>query len=456
MIKLIIFDLDGVLVESRDLHYESLNRALKDFELDPITRDEHLSTYDGRPTSVKLDMLTAAKGVPKGLHDAIWRSKQEHVRDIISKEYTIDPCVCGILSSLKGMGYTLCCSSNSIRESTKMMLLRKGFMEYMDFYYSNQDVMNPKPNPEMHMRCMIKAGVSPTETLIVEDSHIGRKAAIDSGAHLCGVINSQDLCLAKVIAALDKANGKGSSNPKWQGGNLNVLIPLAGKGSRFAKAGYTFPKPLIAVRGKPMIQAVVENLNIDAHHIFIVLEEHYHRYNMKYLLNLIAPGCSIILSDGNSQGAAWDCLRAREEIDTTAPLLLANSDQWIDWNSNQFMYAMSADAIDGGILTFKSVHPKWSFAHIDANSGYIDEVAEKKPISDNATVGIYYWKHGSDFVKYADQMIAQDLRVNGEFYVCPVFNEAIDDGKLIRAYEVSEMWGLGTPEDLNAFLEEKK
>ena len=113
---------------------------------------------------------------------------------------------------------------------------------------------------------------------------------------------------------------------------------------------------------------------------------------------------------------------------------------------------MMADEIDGGILTFKATHPKWSFAKLD-EKGYVTEVAEKKPISNIATVGIYYWSKGSDYVKYGEQMIEKNLRVNNEFYVCPIYNEAIAPNKKIKTFNIQKMWGLGTPEDLNRFLE---
>jgi hypothetical protein len=130
---------------------------------------------------------------------------------------------------------------------------------------------------------------------------------------------------------------------------------------------------------------------------------------------------------------------------------MANSDQYVEWNSNECMYAFTADSIDGAILTFESSHPKWSYAKI-GNNGFVSEVAEKKVISNEATVGVYYWKKGSDYVKYAEEMIAKNIRVNNEFYVCPVFNQAIADGKKIKVKRVSNMWGIGTPEDLNQFL----
>jgi dTDP-glucose pyrophosphorylase len=205
---------------------------------------------------------------------------------------------------------------------------------------------------------------------------------------------------------------------KWIQPKLNVLIPMAGAGSRFAQAGYTFPKPLIDIRGKPMIQTVVDNLNMDAHFIFIVQKEHYDKYDLGNVLQRIAPGCDIVFAYGMTDGAACTTLLAQDLIDNNEPLVIANSDQYVEWNSNEVMYAFSADQIDGGILTFNSTHPKWSYAKL-GDDGFVSKVAEKSVISDNATCGIYYWKRGSDYVKYANQMIDAKDRTNGEFYVCP-------------------------------------
>lgn len=229
---------------------------------------------------------------------------------------------------------------------------------------------------------------------------------------------------------------------------MNVLIPMAGAGSRFEQAGYTFPKPLIEIHGKPMIQKVVENLNIDGRYIFLVQKEHYDKYALNYLLPLIAPGCEIIQVDGVTEGAACTTLLAKKFIDNDAPLITANSDQFIEFLDDNWTEELYGD---GGILTFNATHPKWSFAKIN-DRGYVTEVAEKQPISDIATVGVYYWGKGSDYVRYAEQMIRKNVRVNNEFYVCPVFNEAIQDGKEIKTIPIKKMWGLGTPEDLRYFL----
>lgn len=452
MIKLIIFDMDGVLVDARDLHYHALNRALSDIGDEyVISREEHLSTYDGLSTTKKLAKLTKDKNLPNDAHDKVWRLKQDHTHDIIANEFTWDERIRGILRRLKSDGYIISVASNSIRPTVKMMLLRKGFLEYIDFYYSNQDVSKPKPATEIYLKCMIKAGIDPLDTVIIEDSHIGRKGALKSGGNLCGVRDPSDVTYEIIKKTIDKCDNKSKIKPKWQGGNMNVLIPMAGRGSRFAKEGFTFPKPLIEVNGKPMIEVVVDNINIEANHIFIVQKEHYEKYNLEETLNRVYENCTIVQIEDVTEGAACTTLLAREFIDNDEPLLIANSDQFVEWDSNEFMYSMVGDNTDGGILTFPSKHPKWSYAKLDED-GYVTRVEEKKPISDKATVGIYYWTKGSDYVKYADKMIEEEKKVNNEYYVCPVYNEAIEDGKKIKIFDIPRMWGLGTPEDLDYFL----
>ena len=452
MIKLIIFDLDGVLVDARELHYNALNKALGSIDKKYIiSREEHLSTYDGLSTTKKLNMLTQNKGLSEELHDTVWELKQKMTIEIIDG-FSVDDRIRGIIRSFKSDGYMIACATNSIRETAKLQLIRKGFFEYIDFMYSNQDVKNPKPNSEMYLKCMIKAEVNPNETVIIEDSHIGRKGALSSGAYLCAVEDSTDVSYDKIKRVIDSANKNEEVKPKWQGGNMNVLIPMAGAGSRFEQVGYTFPKPLIEVDGKPMIQIVVENLNIDAKHIFIVQKSHYEKYNLKYLLNLITNNnCEIVQVDGITEGAACTTLLAKKFIDNDEPMVMANSDQLLEWDSNEFMYSMVADNVDGGIVSFEATHPKWSFAKL-GDDGFVSEVAEKKPISNIATVGVYYWRRGSDYVKYAEQMIKKDIRTNNEFYVCPVYNEAIGDDKKIKVFPVDKMWGLGTPEDLDRYI----
>ena len=452
-IKLVIFDLDGVLVEAKAIHYEALNDAIFDVTGDEayvISWDDHLSTFDGLKSYEKLNMLTKQRGLPKDLHQAIWNKKQ---RITISHLVNLEPDK-RLQQVMEGLSdYKIACCSNAIRRSVLTMLSRLGLIPYMDLILSNEDVAHGKPHPEMYWKAMSVLGVLPEETLIVEDAPPGLLAASRSQAHVLRVACPNEVTLERIFDRIQ--NTTQFTQPKWQGHKMNILIPMAGAGSRFQQAGYTFPKPLIDVMGKPMIQVVVENLNIDATFTFVVQREHREQYNLDTMLNLIAPGCNIVEQSTAPEGAAKTTLLAKSIIDNDEPLLLVNSDQFLEWNSSEFMYKMVEQNLDGGIVTFRATHPKWSFAKIDKH-GYVTEVAEKNPISDIATVGIYYWKHGSDYVKYAEQMIEKDIRVNNEFYVCPVYNEAVADGKRIKTFDIEKMWGLGTPEDLQTFIMENR
>ena len=448
MIKLIIFDLDGVLVEAKNIHFNALNKALGNYV---ISWNEHLSTYDGLKTSQKLDMLTKDKGLPVEDHKRIWETKQQITLKMLG-ELQPSTKLQLVMSTLVQEGYKLAVASNSIRKTVITVLAKLGIVEYMDLIISNEDVLNSKPHPEMYWSAISKMKCLPEETLIVEDSPYGLLAAARSKSYILRVKNPQEVTYKNILNKLNEIKmGKQQNVPAWSDETLNVLIPMAGAGSRFEKAGYTFPKPLIEVEGKPMIQVVVENLNIKANYIYVVQKSHREKYNLDALLSLITPGCKIVETEGMTEGAACTALLAKEHINSDAPLFFANSDQFVEWDSNEFMYKMNETDADGGIVSFTATHPKWSFAKVN-EQGLVTEVAEKKPISNIATVGYYYWKHGSDFVKYSEQMIDKNVRVNNEFYVCPVFNEAIGDNKQIRTFNVDGMWGLGTPEDLDYYL----
>ena len=451
MIKLVVFDLDGVLIDSKQTHYEALNRALGSEYA--ITIEEHLSTYDGLPTRSKLNMLSERKGLPTDCHAEIARAKQKHTVEILKETVQPRQDFVDMCREIKDGGYTLACASNAVRDTVKMSLLQLGIIEYFDFWYSNEDVHRPKPHFEMYFECMLKADAKPNETLIIEDSHIGRQAVLDAGAHLLAVADTHDVSLAIVLDAIEQHNEQPKKRIPWKSKSMNVLIPMAGAGSRFAEQGYTFPKPLIEVGNKPMIQVVVDNLNIQANYIFIVQKDHYEKYNLETVLNMVAPGCTIVQTEGITEGAACTTLLAKEYINNEEPLIIANSDQFVEWNSNEVLYAFTTEGVDGGILCFNSTHPKWSYAKLDDN-GFVSEVAEKQPISTNATVGIYYWSRGSLYVNSAERMIERNIRTNNEFYVCPAFNELVEDGGKVRVKNIAEdgMWGLGTPEDLKHFL----
>lgn len=238
---------------------------------------------------------------------------------------------------------------------------------------------------------------------------------------------------------------------------LNIVIPMAGRGSRFANAGYELPKPLIPIHGRPMIACVVENIRPDREHrfIFLVLAEHAREHGVQELLDQIAPGCLIVFVKAMTEGAACTVLLAREFIDGPEPLMIANSDQWLGCDINAYLKVTDDPAVDGTIMTMWADHPKWSYARLDT-SGRVTEVVEKEVVSNDATTGIYNFRRGDLFVAAADRMIERNLRINGEFYVAPTYNSLIEDGGKIRAFNIGAaergMYGLGTPEDLEIFL----
>jgi NDP-sugar pyrophosphorylase family protein len=239
---------------------------------------------------------------------------------------------------------------------------------------------------------------------------------------------------------------------------LNIVIPMAGAGSRFVSANYKVPKPLILINDIPMIRLVIENLRPQIEHrfIFICQQAHIDIYGLNEKLSAWAPGCKIIGLDGITDGAARTVLYAENLINNSMPLMIANSDQYVDININTYLKYMNDQNFNGLIMTMKADDPKWSFVDVDIN-GMVTQVVEKKVISDEATVGIYNFRHGKDFVEAAKKMIFKNQRVNEEFYVAPAYSQLIALGAKVGFYNIGDvasgMYGLGTPADLELFLD---
>jgi dTDP-glucose pyrophosphorylase len=234
----------------------------------------------------------------------------------------------------------------------------------------------------------------------------------------------------------------------------NILIPMAGRGSRFEEQGYTDKKPFIDVNGKPMIHRVIKNLGMefDKEYMFILicLQEDFDKYDFTEFEKVIGHNSyDVVILDDVTEGAAQTVLTAKHLINDDTPLMTMNSDQLVDWDVER-LFEM-CEQFDGVIPCFYGEGNAWSYART-LDNGYVQEVAEKKQISKYATAGYYYWKKGSDFVKYAEQMIKDNSRTNGEFYVAPVYNWAVKDGKRVGVFMVDKLYSLGTPEDLQEYL----
>jgi beta-phosphoglucomutase len=210
-IKAVLFDLDGVLVDATEWHYDALNRALALFG-HTIARYEHLTIYNGLPTRKKLEMLSVEKGLPRGLHAMINRIKQKFTREeilrqctpVFEKEY--------LIRQLRRDGFRLGCCSNSIRDSVELMLRGSGILEHFDVLVSNEDVQHPKPDPEMYLKAMTELHLTPNETVIVEDAEHGAEAARRAGGYLCRVAGFEEVDYERIRRFVDQVE-QGNQEP---------------------------------------------------------------------------------------------------------------------------------------------------------------------------------------------------------------------------------------------------
>jgi len=234
---------------------------------------------------------------------------------------------------------------------------------------------------------------------------------------------------------------------------VNIIIPIAGRGSRFKEAGYKEPKPLILVKGKPMVTWATDSLPFSEPEklIFICLREHEDQFSISdKLYEIYSRKIKILFVEGITEGAASTVLLARDLINNDEDLIISNADQYFVCSNLEKEIKKAKDNKNYLIPVFEATHPRWSFVKTD-EKGMVLETAEKVPISNKATVGVYYFSRGADFVWAAEEMIRKDIRRNNEFYVCPVFNQLIDRGDKVKALEVESMWSLGSPEDVAYF-----
>lgn len=234
---------------------------------------------------------------------------------------------------------------------------------------------------------------------------------------------------------------------------IQIVVPMGGEGRQFAERGYTFPKPLVEIAGRPLIELVVKNLTPSCPHqfVFVCRQEHVQNFALGDVLQLIAPGCRIVTMGKPTAGALCSVLLGMEYLQHDDELLVANADQWIDASIDGFLSAARTSGWDGAIMTFPNTHPRWSYARTE--NDLVVAVAEKQPISRNATAGLYYFRRGIDFVRGAERILLKNATFSGEYYVAPVYNELILTGKRVGMFpiEAAQMHGLGTPEEVERF-----
>ncbi len=238
---------------------------------------------------------------------------------------------------------------------------------------------------------------------------------------------------------------------------LNIVIPMAGRGRRFVEGNHRVPKPLIEVHGRSLTEIVIDNITPKRHHrfIFVCLRKHVHDYAIDAKLRDLAPQCELVVTDGVTEGAACTVLLAKRFIDDENELMLANCDQWIDVDIDRYLRGLTDRSADGLIMTMTSDEPRHSYVGLDAE-GNVTRVVEKTVISPEATVGIYNYARGCDFVEAAERMIRKNERVKGEFYVAPVYNQLLEMGGKVVSDNIGDeyvkMFPLGIPEDIVRFV----
>lgn len=220
---------------------------------------------------------------------------------------------------------------------------------------------------------------------------------------------------------------------------MKILVPLAGKSSFFDDKNSPFSKPLIEIKGKSMIERVIENLSTikgDYEFVFVVNSEDCKKYHLDNILNLLSKNSKIVKINGETKGALCSILLAIEHINTNEELIICNGDQVLNFDFNKAISFFKSQKYDAGLITFESVHPRWSYVRFD-NNNLVVETAEKRPISKHAIAGVYYFKNGKDFLKGAKESIIKGDSTNGAYYIAPSINQLILQNKVVGTFSIN-------------------
>jgi HAD superfamily hydrolase (TIGR01509 family) len=444
----ILFDLDGVLVEFKELHKRAFIQAWNECMPEHAIDDQyHTLHLEAQSTRQKLDVISCNLGIE--FDGQKISNKKQEITSVLLESAPVYQRTRNALEWAKSRGIRMGCCSNSIALTVRKSLEKLVPLSYFEIILSNEDVINPKPNPAIYQRAIELLAVSHEQIIVFEDSVVGKESARLANLRVIDIVDAMDISPRFLEICYNTCR-----RPFLSTLRLNVVIPMAGLGSRFQKAGYTISKPFLPVFGKPMFEWVISNIipesirpyaNI---HLIIRKEQlsEFKAHNMNnYQLHTV---------DTLTEGAACTVLTVKEYINTDEPLVIANSDQYVEWNADNFYRCLTHPEYDGVISTFyqpDTTDLRWSYVTVDSE-GLVQNVAEKQFIGPLATTGIYGWKRGSDFVSHAEEMIHKNIRVNNEFYVCPVYNITVEHGRNIRTYNSERMWGLGVPDDYEYFL----
>lgn len=456
-IRLVVFDLDGVLVESRDLHYEALNRALEEEAGAQyvISRDEHEHVYDGLSTNQKLQMLGVAKGLPRDLHKNVWTKKQEYTESLVKEVLLPSDNILNAITALKQMCLPVCVASNCIKSSVQTILTHVGLIQHVDVYLSNEDVDNAKPSPDIYQKACNIFGVDPSCTLVVEDSTKGFEAASRAGCHLLRVTNPNDVTASSVKSRIQELETLTE--------DVTVVLPLAGPYPEIWQARETPEMPIFLsdVGGESILEIVGKSLlsrRYITKYIFIVKESAANAFDIDSLCARavnFAP-LKIVKIKTDTLSSIHSILQVPAEfIAENTPLLVADGHHLPVWRQGQSLDDLLGSHSDASLTAFQSIDPRFSYVRLNTNSRFnsdirskqgpnslIEVTMESRPSSNLACSGLYYFKQARYFLKAAEAVIQANQRWLGRFYTAQLFNKLVEDGLEAEALHLTNSWSL--------------
>lgn len=433
-----LFDLDGVLVDTLNIQYNSTVKAISKYVNINLTEGLEKILRSNITTSKKLDYLIQKNIISKEQKNIIYSEKKKISNDKF-KNLLLDDEKIKLFSFLKDKSCLISVVTNGNRKSAEIILKSLGLYNFLDLLISNQDVTNPKPHSEPYVKAISHFGGDLKDFIIFEDSETGLIAANGTGCKVYQVTKVSDINL-DLIKRINNLN-------------RNILIPAAGLGSRFQQRGFKLQKPLIELGNKTLIHHAISSLDIEGNYIFIIRKiDNNSNIKLIELLRSIKRDCKIIEIDYVTEGSASSCYLAKELIDNDNELIISNCDQILEWNSKKFLeYSSNYDC---SVLTFKSNEKQHSYIKTDENNKGI-EIKEKEVISDNALVGVHYFKKGSDFINSYEYIFKNKIKFKNEYYLSTVCNNLINQGKEVVNYTFPKnelYYSTGTPKDYFKYM----
>lgn len=435
-----LFDLDGVLVNTANIQYNSTIKAISKYVNISLLKNQNIDNIlkSTITTINKLDYLIKENIISDKDKLNIYNEKKIIANNCFNN-LTVDNEKVKLFSFLKNKKCKIAVVTNGNKNSAIIILKALGLYQFLDLLITNEDVVNSKPHSEPFIKAISYFGGNLENFIIFEDSEIGLKSANGTGCKVYKVDNPIDINIS-LIKQLNNLN-------------RNILIPAAGLGSRYINRGFKLQKPLIELENKTLIEHAISSLNIEGNYIFVIrkIDNNSNIELIKALRN-IQPECKVIEIDYITEGSASTCYLAKEFIDNNDELIISNCDQILKWDSKKYLeYSSNYDC---SVLTYKSNEDKNSFIKTDENNIGI-EIREKEVISDNALVGVHYFKKGSDFIKSYEYIFKNNIKFKNEYYVSTVCNDLITKGKKVLNYPFQKneiYYSTGTPEDYFKYM----